>query len=165
MADIIISGELAQQLQALAAQKHSTVEEVLAGVIAQEQASSPANEKIENDPRYQEVLQRLRPGLYKRARQYWQQVGDQARLGLTDGELDERFWLIDSDGIPRLKGDEAHIDENDEGLTKVLDRIWLDSHKPSHADNVTVRDDDTRRILSEEFADNLWRRMNANDEA
>jgi hypothetical protein len=92
-------------------------------------------------------------------------VGDQARLGLTDGELDERFWLIDSDGIPRLKGDEAHIDENDEGLTKVLDRIWLDSHKPSLADNVTVRDDDTRRILSEEFADNLWRRMNANDEA
>ena len=35
---------------------------------------------------------------------------NQTRLALTDEALDEQFWLIDQDGIPRLKSEEGTID-------------------------------------------------------
>ncbi len=58
---------------------------------------------------YREAVRQMRPKLYQLARRYWQAVGDQERLALTDAELDEQFWLIDADGIPRLKSEQGAI--------------------------------------------------------
>jgi hypothetical protein len=44
------------------------------------------------------------------ARAYWEKVGDSERLALTDAELDAQFWLIDHEGIPRLKSEMGTVE-------------------------------------------------------
>lgn len=163
MTDITISGELAQKLQELAARQQRTVEDVLAGVVEQVQRSGVVFERIEDDPRYQAALNRLRPDLFREARQYWQQVGDQQRFALTDAELSERFWLIDLDGIPRLKGDEAHLDANLLKAEHSLDDLWLAWQRGETEFPTASGDDDLRRIMNEEFVDYLSQRMQSSE--
>ena len=50
------------------------------------------------------------PKLYRIARRYWLKAGDTERLALTDEELDKVFWLIDHEGIPRLKSEKDSVD-------------------------------------------------------
>ena len=57
----------------------------------------------------QSVRQRMRPKLYARAREYWQRVGDNERLQLSDQQLNQQFWLFDEEGIPRLKSDQGRF--------------------------------------------------------
>ena len=66
--------------------------------------------EIEDKAGYLAALREMRPKLYQKARDYWRQVGDEARLALTDRELDEQFWLLDPEGIPRLKTDQDMVE-------------------------------------------------------
>lgn len=65
---------------------------------------------VEDKEAYRQAERALRPKLYRIARRYWAKVGDKERLALTDEELDKQFWLIDHEGIPRLKSEQGTID-------------------------------------------------------
>lgn len=58
---------------------------------------------------YQAAVEATRPTPYRMAREYWATVDDQTKLALTDEQLDEQFWLIDPNGIPRLKSEMGTI--------------------------------------------------------
>ncbi len=123
MTDLSISNELAEQLYEIAEREHRTVEEVLAEMVAQRKISASlslsqstlADEDIEvpadiqNKAVYRAAVIQMRPKLYQIARRYWQAMGDQERLALTDEQLDKKFWLIDSEGIPRLKSEQGTV--------------------------------------------------------
>jgi hypothetical protein len=58
---------------------------------------------------YREAARRVRPKIYQIAREYWEKVGDHERLALSDEDLDQVFWLIDHEGIPRFLHEKGHI--------------------------------------------------------
>ena len=102
-----------------------------------------------------EMIKAMRRRMYERARRYWQSVGDQKRLALTDEELDEQFWLFDPEGIPRLKSEEDTIEIPENPLlmiAKMADELGLSSGRGDISER-------SREILDTEFPDYLWRRM------
>jgi hypothetical protein len=133
MADLTISNDLADQLKALAESEQRSVEATIRSMLdhyvseTQPQAdqADPLLKAIppdvENKATYLEALREMRPKLYRKARDYWQRVGDHERLALTDRELDEQFWLIDPDGVPRLKSDQAFVILPHDPLADFLD--------------------------------------------
>lgn len=97
MADLLVRDDLVMRLRDLAHSENRLVDEVLETLLDQYQPQiSPERQ--------------LRLKLYVLARTYWQQIGDQERLALTDAQLDEQFWLIDPEGIPRLKSDQRAVE-------------------------------------------------------
>jgi hypothetical protein len=86
-----------------------------------------------NDPEVQAALKAMRPKFYARARAYWQQVGDQERLALTDEQLDEQFWLFDHEGIPRLKSDKGKFRILPDPLVKMAERAVREDWNFGHA--------------------------------
>jgi len=48
------------------------------------------------------------------------------RLALTDRELDEQFWLIDHDGIPRLKTEQNQVQLPPDALDAIIGIIDTD---------------------------------------
>ena len=100
MANIIINDALAMRLEQVARQQNKRIEKVL----------SEAVDLIEAkvlEPLTPE--QQMRHKVYEIAREYWQKHGDTDRLALTDEQLDEQFWLIDHEGMPRLKSEKGTI--------------------------------------------------------
>ncbi|MBZ0310665.1 MAG: hypothetical protein K8I82_31695 [Anaerolineae bacterium] len=61
-----------------------------------------------------------RQKLYALCRRYWLAHHDYERLKLTDAELDEQFWLIDPQGIPRLKSEQGQIEIPPDPLEEFL---------------------------------------------
>jgi predicted transcriptional regulator len=129
MTTMTLSDELVSELEAIARQENRTPEEVLKAMLAQYRAASATNP---------ESVREVRLRAYARARRYWQSVGDQERLALTDAQLDEQFWFFDQDGIPRLK--------SDEGKLEILPSPWtgldglLDSETDASDLSESVRD-------------------------
>jgi hypothetical protein len=121
MADLPISQELAEQLYEIARQEHRSVEELLASMLTQYKVSEPQThggpsdedidvpDDIQDKEAYRTAIRQMRPKLYEIARRYWRSVGDQERLALTDEQLDQQFWLIDADGVPRLKSEKGSV--------------------------------------------------------
>ncbi len=108
MAQVIIKGELADQLYSLADQRGQSVETVLTELLHDQAGASHAG--MVTTPQAQEALlkaDRLR--MYERARRFWRSAGDEARAALSDDELETEFWLFDPDGVPRLKVDMAYL--------------------------------------------------------
>lgn len=99
MDELTLPYNLSEDIRRLARLENRTEEEVVESMIKQYQP------KLERE----EIRLRIARKLYPIAREYWQQVGDQQRLALTDEELDAQFWLFDHDGIPRLKEDQDKI--------------------------------------------------------
>jgi hypothetical protein len=85
-----------------AREKNISVEEYLRALMQHDAAADP--------PPMPEWKRELRRKLYKMARDYWREAGDETRLALTDDELDVQFWLIDHEGIPRLIEDQGKVD-------------------------------------------------------
>jgi len=56
---------------------------------------------------YRQAVRELLPKLYAIAREYWASVGDAEKLALSDEELDQVFWLIDHEDVPRFKSEMA----------------------------------------------------------
>jgi hypothetical protein len=64
-------------------------------------------EEVADKAAYRQAVRELLPKLYAIAREYWASVGDTDRLALTDEDLDQVFWLIDHEGVPRFKSEMA----------------------------------------------------------
>jgi hypothetical protein len=96
MANLIISEPLARRLEQVALRQNKAIEDVLSDAVDLIEAKN-----TEPLTREQQFLRKV----YEIAREYWQKHGDTERLALTDEELDEQFWLIDHEGIPRLKSE------------------------------------------------------------
>lgn len=102
---VIQDEQLAQQLQDIADSEKRPVEEILKALLNQYTPTMPApTADIDG------AIRQMRQYAYSQARLYWQETGNRERLGLSDEELDEQFWLFDSDGIPRLKSEQGHIE-------------------------------------------------------
>ena len=107
MITLTISDTLAEKLEQLARQRQRPVEEVIEMAVdhlaaTQEASNADASGKLNED-------RELRRKLYAIARDYWQHINDQKRLALSDAELDKQFWLIDHEGIPRLKSEQGSV--------------------------------------------------------
>jgi hypothetical protein len=99
MGKITLPLDIIQKLNEIAKQENRSVEEAL-GALLDEYAAHHEQDR---------QMREFRSKLYKMAREYWRKTGDQARLALTDAELDDQFWMFDQDDIPRLKSDQGKI--------------------------------------------------------
>ncbi len=113
MANLMISEKLAERLQRLATRQQRPIEAILEEMMAKYEDDpllADVPDDVQDKAAYVKALREVRPKLYAMARDYWRRTGDQARLALTDEQLDEQFWVIDPDGVPRLKSDQGSIE-------------------------------------------------------
>lgn len=147
---VIQDEQLAKQLQAIAEQERRPVEAVLKSLL-ERYPQMPTAAPVDVD----EAVKQVRRKAYAKARVYWEANGDMAKAHLTDAELDEQFWLFDSDGIPRLKSEQESVElapGTFAWLSTRIDEISFETPnpiEPSEADD----------ILNAEFADYLLKRM------
>jgi hypothetical protein len=147
MATIAIHSRDADRLQALAQQENRSVEDLISTLIDDYTA-----EHEHNAPETARTGYRTK--LYAYSRAYWRKVGDSERLALSDEQLDAQFWCIDPDGIPRLISDQSQMTFPDNGLSALLEQVWQDN--PTGEIEAPI---DYRRVLKDDFADYLTRRM------
>jgi hypothetical protein len=158
VAELPISQELADKLLRYAEHHNRSLEDLLTGIMESESADQAGSyAQLVDDPRYQQAERRILPKLFARARAYWKSVGDQERLALTDDQLYEQFWLIDPDGIPRLKSDQGQIDLPPDPFEAAANRQWQRWQKNGQAKYTGTEDIDARSVLNEELAQYLLR--------
>jgi predicted transcriptional regulator len=102
------------------------------------------------------LLRQDRLHLYELARRYWRKTGNMERAALTDEQLDEQFWLFDSEGIPRLKSEQGTITLQPNSLLKLAEAAEREGWRSGETD-ISER---SREILNNEFADYLLARLN-----
>ncbi|MBZ0299785.1 MAG: hypothetical protein K8J31_08600 [Anaerolineae bacterium] len=144
MSDLILRDDLAARIREIARRENRPVDSVVEALLTRytlEAAASPENE-VDLETR----LYELRRGLYRMAREYWQQVGDSERQTLSDTDLDEQFWLIDHEGIPRLKSDQGHLNLPPDPLEAIMGVF---------DDDVTDMSTSVRQTMAE-----IWRQKN-----
>ncbi len=155
MADLIIPDELADQLREIARRENRSVPDVLRTMVDRYPLPEPPERlDSEDETKRQAAIRRVRLKTYERARRYWKKVGDQERLALTDEQLDEQFWLIDPDGIPRLKSEQGTIEIPPDPLLRLAeaaDRLGLRSER----DDISEHFDE---LLRESWGDHLKRK-------
>jgi hypothetical protein len=71
------------------------------------------------DETLDDILRQDRLRIYDRARHYWQSVNDD-RQHLSNEKMDSQFWLIDHNGIPRLKSEQANVVLSPDPLEQML---------------------------------------------
>jgi len=154
MTNLTIPDHLAQRLEAIAQTESRSVSDLLAHILA---TYVPVPEPL-SEPTHSEfpeaTLREIRRKLYPQARRYWREAGNTERLALTDEELDDQFWLIDHDGIPRLKSEQGTIDLPPDPL-RVMARAAEEAHLDFSERNISER---SREILNTEYAEYLLRR-------
>jgi hypothetical protein len=144
MANLIISEQLIERLQRFAAKQNLPVEAVL-----DEMLTHYEDERERSD---------YTRKLYAQARAYWQRTGDADRLSLTDAQLDEQFWCIDPEGIPRLKLDQDKVTLPSDGLLNFLETVWQENVSGEVEEPINYRD-----ILNKEFPAYLKHRIQGNN--
>jgi hypothetical protein len=158
MPQIVIDNQsLAQQLHNIARRENRSVEEIISDLLERYQTvDRQDNNQFDPD----ELVRRVQLAAYERARQYWQKVGDEDLLALTDEQLDEQFWLFDPNGIPRLKSEMGSVTIPDNSLYRLgeaLDRAGFKSGRSDIASR-------SREILHNEFADYLLDRIDRQED-
>lgn len=144
MTQIVISGRIAELLQAYASAHHQSIEE--------KQPQVELDERTQMTPRG--VILRT----YDRARRRWRELGEHAKAEMTDGEMDQQFWLIDHEGIPRLKSEEGTIDLPPDPLMLLLEsaeKLQVVSSDPNLSEHT---DDEMNDLLDEKYARTLHTR-------
>jgi hypothetical protein len=147
MSDLVIKEPLASRFREAAQLDNHTPEEMLAiwleryhpaprPVSSLTDADIEVPDDIEDKAAYRAAARTLAPKLYRIARRYWAKVGDKQRLALTDEELDKQFWLIDHNGVPRLKSEKGTIELPPDPLQGLIGLIDTDQTDLS----VTVRE-------------------------
>jgi len=160
MATLTINQKLAERLQEIARRENRPVEDIIESWVDRYAPTSagPADNDIEVPPditdeqqkaAYRAAIRQMRPKLYAKAREYWRKVGDTERLKLTDAELDQQFWLIDQDGVPRRKSEKdtvmlppdplellIGVVEDAPPNLSVTVRDTMDQHYRNHHDNL-----------------------------
>lgn len=137
MAEITVSDEVAERIHEIAHRENRSTDEVVKMLIERYVPQTTLEEDeayLLSDPRIQEALKAMRPKFYARARAYWQQVGDEERLALTDEQLDEQFWLFDKDGIPRLKSDAGKFERQINPFIKIAARAKREGWRSGRSD-------------------------------
>src|SRR5262245_49526590 len=109
MANLTISETLAARLQRVAEQEQRPVENVIEDMLDNYALLASIPPDVEDKVAYIAAMREVRPKIYAKARDYWRRTGNQERLALTDKELDEQFWVIDHEGIPRLKSEQGTV--------------------------------------------------------
>ena len=122
MADLTIRGKTAERLQDIAQREHRPVEAVIEALLNRYETSVDDTDTSQGESWHQE----FRAKLYKKARDYWERTGNRERLVLTDDQLDDQFWLIDHEGIPRLKSEQGSVDLPSDPL-EAIDGLFADS--------------------------------------
>lgn len=154
MTDLTLPDVLVERLQWIAQREQRPLDEVIEILLDCYNAPEPSME---------DLLRQDRLRVYARARRYWQQVGD-PRQHLSDSELDEQFWLIDHEGIPRLKSEEGTIDLPDNPLLKMLEMSEADKSiewKPfTSSPTESIKD-----MLNREYTDHLLARLDGSADA
>jgi hypothetical protein len=150
MANLIINERDTERIQQLAQQRNMTAEELVSQMI----------EKFAIDEQYNSEIsvKNYMRKLYKYARKYWTEVNDQARLALTDEQLDEQFWCIDPEGIPRLNEDQDKITLPEDGLLAFLDEIRQQNPTGDVEEPINYRE-----ILNTQFPKHLMRYMDEDE--
>jgi len=110
MAEMILRPDLVEKIQEIARIENRPADAVVESLLAQYRPQTNGTKTAPEEDDYETQYRAFRRKLYTIARCYWTEVDDQTRLALTDEALDEQFWLIDQDGIPRLKSEEGTID-------------------------------------------------------
>lgn len=152
---VIRDEQIAARLTRIAEREKRPIEDVLKSLLER------YPEELLKGDEADDAIQRYRAKLYAKARLYWQQKGDSARLALTDMELDEQFWLFDANGIPRLKSEQNEVEiPPGSGVrhAEAAETIGIHSEQvdiAQHADE----------ILNDEFADYLLKRIQGKDDA
>ena len=131
MSELIIGEPLASRLREAAEKDNFTPEEMLSIWLDRyhpaprpDSSLTDADIDVPNDVQdkaaYRAAARALAPKLYRIARRYWARVEDKERLALTDEELDKQFWLIDQDGVPRLKSDKGAFERSSDPLQSLI---------------------------------------------
>jgi hypothetical protein len=153
MADLVINDDDAQRLREIAERENRPIEEVISRMIEIYTQHNQAPVQADDVRSYHAKL-------YKYARRYWQQEGNTERLALTDEQLDEQFWCIDPEGIPRLKSDQGSVSlPSSDGVLAYLNELWK-----SNPSGEVEEPFDYREFLNKEFPEYLMRRMQENDD-
>lgn len=152
MADqlIIDNPQLLEQLQQIADQEKRSVEDVLGTMVAQYQPRPIRDDLPDPD----EWARFVHLDAYRRAREYWHEHGDLEKAAMTDDEMDEKFWLFDAEGIPRLKSEKDQV-VFPEGSLHIGGKILASSGFRSGYTDISAR---SREILNNEYADYILSR-------
>ncbi len=152
MADhlIIENPQLLEQINRIAEQEQRPVEDVLSAMVAQYQPR-PIRDEL---PDPEEWARFVYLDAYRRAREYWREHGDLEKAAMTDEEMDEKFWLIDAEGIPRLKSEKDQV-VFPEGSLHIGGKILASAGFRSGYTDISAR---SREILNNEYADYILSR-------
>lgn len=120
MVAIQVSESTYQKLRERAEKAGRTIEDVILDSL-----TLPTPEELEAIKQHiREVLtnpeSETRQKIYALCRRYWVEHHDYERLKLTDAELDEQFWLIDPQGIPRLTSEQGQVEIPPDPLEEFL---------------------------------------------
>ncbi len=152
-----IRDDLLERLRALAARENRTVDQVVEDLLAAYATHQPPSADTEDrEASYEAARCQTLPPLIERARSYWRSVGDQERLALSDDDLMAQFWLIDHEGIPRLKSEIGQVEFPADSSVRLAAaaRAMPSFGGPS---DVSER---SRAILETEWGDYLLARLN-----
>jgi hypothetical protein len=149
---IIKDPELAQRIERIARQEHRSVREVLASMVTEYKPREAGGDLPDADA----LARHVRLAAYREARDYWRSTGDKKRAAMTDGQLDEQFWLFDADGIPRLIAEKDSVELPESSLHRA-GQVLITAGFHSGQSDVSTR---SREILDTEFTDYLLEHMN-----
>jgi hypothetical protein len=138
-----------EHVREIAEREQRPVEAVLETMLRQYQLAPPSGE---NNPR-EAALRALRPKLYAMARRYWHSVGDAERLALTDADLDEQFWLFDTEGIPRLKSEQGTVVIPPDGLSSMASAARRANFRSGRNDISANFDEILEELIAEEASE------------
>jgi len=120
MTDITLRDDLVQRLQEIARQEKRQPDEVLEILLNQYNPSTPTDRALD-DELWKDTLR-----IYDRARRYWQAQND-PRWQMTNDELDQQFWLINSSGIQHLKDEQSTLTLPPDPLEQMLNIAEADT--------------------------------------
>ena len=149
MTDQILRPDLIERLQARARQEKRDVNELVERFLEGLPAAAQSNESEQ-----QAILRDITLRMYGRARKYWQETGNTERLALTDAELDEQFWLIDRDGVPRLKSEQGTIEIPPDPFVLMAEKAEREGRSSGRSDI----SENSSRIVGEIIVENYLRR-------
>jgi predicted transcriptional regulator len=149
---------LSRRLQQIAAQENRPLEAVLKTLVAQYPADAePVTWSSDPDEGVKQVLHKI----YRKARAYWESMGDAEKAALTDAQLDEQFAFFDEEGIPRLKSEVDESSEPPVGSLAYAAKIIKEMGGVPVESTFDAADAD--EVLNREFADYLLKRMRDNN--
>ncbi len=150
MTDLTLRDDLVQRLQQIANQEHRRVDDIVETLLNHYDPIKSGDLVLEGD------LHQDRLHIYDRARAYWQRMDD-SRQHLSNEDLEQRFWLIDPNGIPRLKDEQSTVKLPVDPLVQILEMAEAER---TIQWRVTNDFEGAKDILNREYTNHLLTRLN-----